>query len=236
MRSKLTFPLFVGILGLASTYLMGCKKENQVKACFDVYQNNTPKEIVSFESCSENASSYLWEFGDGTTSTSSNPDHIYQELGAKTIKLTVYGEGKEDSYSKTISVNAIAPKSLTITKIRISAWKDTYNNGPWDPDGYADLFPKITNDDRYLYISNHHHDNCEVGSTYEYNTSSGLPIVIEDMDDEIYIEWYDKDSGLISQFVGSLGFKPSEKHVFGEDILVFDQNEFQFELEVIWEY
>jgi PKD repeat protein len=33
--------------------------------------------------------SYLWDFGDGTTSTSENPSHSYTAAGAKTVTLTV---------------------------------------------------------------------------------------------------------------------------------------------------
>jgi len=37
------------------------------------------------------ASSYLWNFGDGTTSTSSNPVHTYKKSGKYNVSLTVNG-------------------------------------------------------------------------------------------------------------------------------------------------
>ena len=33
--------------------------------------------------------SYLWNFGDGTTSTEANPTHVYGEKGTYTVELTV---------------------------------------------------------------------------------------------------------------------------------------------------
>jgi len=36
------------------------------------------------------ANSYLWNFGDGTTSTMANPVHIYSSIGAYDVSLTVY--------------------------------------------------------------------------------------------------------------------------------------------------
>jgi len=43
---------------------------------------------VSFTNNSANASSYLWDFGDGTTSTDANPAHNYATLGTYTVTLT----------------------------------------------------------------------------------------------------------------------------------------------------
>lgn len=43
---------------------------------------------VTFQNTSQNASSYLWDFGDGTTSTDSSPTHAYLLSGVYTISLT----------------------------------------------------------------------------------------------------------------------------------------------------
>jgi PKD repeat protein len=42
---------------------------------------------ISFVNQSNDASTYLWDFGDGTTSANLNPDHIYNIPGVYTIKL-----------------------------------------------------------------------------------------------------------------------------------------------------
>ena len=46
--------------------------------------------------------SWLWNFGDGTTSTDENPAHTYNSTGTHKAKLTVYGPG--GSGSKTMSI------------------------------------------------------------------------------------------------------------------------------------
>ncbi|MGI4020160.1 MAG: PKD domain-containing protein [Janthinobacterium lividum] len=43
---------------------------------------------VSFKNLSTNADSYLWDFGDGSTSTDVNPQHLYTKKGSFTVKLT----------------------------------------------------------------------------------------------------------------------------------------------------
>ena len=46
--------------------------------------------------------SWLWNFGDGTTSTGVNPTHTYNSPGTHKAGLTVYGPG--GSNSKTMSI------------------------------------------------------------------------------------------------------------------------------------
>ena len=46
---------------------------------------------VAFTNKSFNGISYLWDFGDGTTSTDANPVHIYTEAGNYTVTLSVDG-------------------------------------------------------------------------------------------------------------------------------------------------
>jgi len=53
--------------------------------------------------------SYLWDFGDGTTSTSENPSHSYTTAGARTVTLTV-------------TDSADPPESATVTHaVRVNA-------------------------------------------------------------------------------------------------------------------
>lgn len=72
-------------------------------------------EATQFTStCTTNPSgqainSYLWNFGDGQTSTQQNPTHIYAEAGEKTVSLTV-GIGSDactHTKTKTVTVYSI---------------------------------------------------------------------------------------------------------------------------------
>jgi len=59
-------------------------------------------QVQFHQHCSGNPDSYLWNFGDGQTSTEPNPYHIYYTPGLYTVTLTVYKDGESDSYSQTI--------------------------------------------------------------------------------------------------------------------------------------
>src|SRR5690606_36184360 len=64
---------------------------------------------VQFNDNSENAISFNWEFGDGTTSTDKNPIHTYSTAGIYTVNLTVSNENGSDSKSATINVLELTP-------------------------------------------------------------------------------------------------------------------------------
>jgi PKD repeat protein len=70
-------------------------------ANFDaLYAYNTVPATVAFRDLSTGTTplTYLWEFGDGATSTEQNPSHIYIRQGLYTVKLTVtniYGSSSE---------------------------------------------------------------------------------------------------------------------------------------------
>jgi PKD repeat protein len=62
-------------------------------------------EVITFTNQSENAVSYLWSFGDGVTSTVTNPTHSYAMAGIYTVQLTVAGKNEgTDTYSSAVSI------------------------------------------------------------------------------------------------------------------------------------
>ena len=69
---------------------------------------------VNFEDLSSDATNWLWDFGDGTTSTAQNPTHIYDDL--ETYQVTLYIENDILSWDeKTIEINT----SLSTTEDEI---------------------------------------------------------------------------------------------------------------------
>lgn len=62
-------------------------------------------DAVVFSNTSSNASTYFWDFGDGTTSTSSNPTHVYSEAGVYIVTLTS---------SQGASCNSVSEQSILV--------------------------------------------------------------------------------------------------------------------------
>ena len=70
---------------------------------FTSSQNGTE---VSFTNSSANATSYLWNFGDGNTSTATNPVHVYAAIGDYDVTLSAINPCK--TIDKTSSVMLVS--------------------------------------------------------------------------------------------------------------------------------
>jgi len=61
---------------------------------------------VQFTNTSTNGNTFKWYFGDGTTSTTSSPSHIYTSVGVYNVKLVaIGGTCGSDSITKTAFIN-----------------------------------------------------------------------------------------------------------------------------------
>ncbi len=81
--------------------------EENPRALFGVYptEAKTLRQLFKFINNSINAVSYLWDFGDGNTSTDENPSHTYEEGGVYTITLVAWSE--DDCVDTLVQENLI---------------------------------------------------------------------------------------------------------------------------------
>ena len=85
-------------------------------ANFDfTYIDNVVPASVSFTNLSTDADTYLWNFGDGNTSTSFSPTHTYYESGVFTVTLKATGPGGESTRTRSISI--IDPTTYSIQNL-----------------------------------------------------------------------------------------------------------------------
>jgi hypothetical protein len=68
---------------------------------------------VQFLNNSTNATSYEWNFGDGSTSTLSNPSHTYVDGGNYTVTLTAYNGDCSDVYTFELSGVSVTENTAT---------------------------------------------------------------------------------------------------------------------------
>lgn len=102
---------FIGLLVFG--LLFSCsKEETTVEACFNI-SNIIPKtdESIKFTNCSKNYDKVEWDFGDGSSSTISDPSHSYDKSGIYKVTLKVYKGSDSKTLTKTVGVN----KSLYLT-------------------------------------------------------------------------------------------------------------------------
>ncbi len=92
------------------------------QASFAVAQD---KLTVTLTNNSKYASSYLWDFGDGSTSTETSPTHTYAADGEYTIKLTATSSGAHPTNATNVATQTITASSGVVTEANIigAAWK-----------------------------------------------------------------------------------------------------------------
>ncbi len=136
------------------------KKEVKIIANLPAVQYGPPAEgcpalKVDFYSTAKNAESYVWEFGDGNSSSDPNPTHTYYTEGTYAVKLTVTGPGgqtiKDDLtikvYPEPNALFDVFPNVVTIPGEAVSFGNKSQGASSflWDfGDGQtsADMHPK----------------------------------------------------------------------------------------------
>lgn len=105
---------------------------------YDYNQSCLPVTI-SFQDESKNATSWLWDFGDGNTSTEQNPTHTYYELPESNVKLSVQNEnGCKQTSKKLLSFifsaefQADANQICVGSEVNFSAISDDAVSWIWD--------------------------------------------------------------------------------------------------------
>ena len=74
------------------------------------YTVNEDTGTVTFINISEDAKTYLWNFGDGTTSTEINPVKSYSESGTYTVTLKATNEaGASDTSEDEVIIVIVTP-------------------------------------------------------------------------------------------------------------------------------
>ena len=107
---KLTLIVYNDLCGDTSS--VNIKISNAPKAAFKADKTKGCTKLdVSFEDLSDNVISYLWNFGDGSFSTSKNPVHSYTYQNSPfNVKLIVVGQyGCSDTTIKTNFINVARP-------------------------------------------------------------------------------------------------------------------------------
>lgn len=145
-------------------------------ADFNASSTNSCSTTISFyDLSSNNPTSWLWDFGDGNTSTQQNPTHTYAGNGTYTVSLTAtnqYGSNTETKLNYiTINVSGNSPIAASCTPVTqdgslgfgiTNFTLNTINSNTGDAsEGYTDLTCSYTT----LYV----------GHTYNYSVTHDSP-------------------------------------------------------------
>jgi hypothetical protein len=83
---------FILLLTVVSVFLVSCKEdEGDPLPTSAIIHYSIAQKQVAFTALAINANTYLWDFGDGETSTEPNPVHVYSDGGYYKVTLSVTG-------------------------------------------------------------------------------------------------------------------------------------------------
>lgn len=163
---------------------------------------------VNFKNNSTNATSFSWDFGDGTTSTEEDPSKTYNTGGSFSVILTATNAAGQDQITKIVNI-ASPPTKVKITKITINDMPFVDGNGSsWDLSNGPDVFVNITDQsDNVLLDGESSRIDDVVSSDLPISWSLTTPFEITDFNVLRYIELWDYDSFLNpNDYIGSVGF------------------------------
>ncbi|KMN45663.1 collagenase ColA [Bacillus sp. LK2] len=124
----------------------GEEEKQAIKVNMNGPYNEILNEKVQFhsdgtESTGGKIVSYLWDFGDGTTSTEANPVHAYEKEGIHTVKLTVKdNKGKVNRGQTTATVKQEAKPGTGIEDAKVIPFNKLEKgdlNTPYQTDFYT---------------------------------------------------------------------------------------------------
>jgi len=96
---------------------------------------NCDSTVVSFADNSIDGDTYLWNFGDGNTSTLQNPAHTYAKPGSYTATLTVTDDQGATATSRR-ELTAVANQApVAEFTFAVNGLTATFANATKDPDG-----------------------------------------------------------------------------------------------------
>jgi PKD repeat protein len=136
----------------------------------DVSSGNAPL-VVRFTNQSQGQiSGYTWFFGDGTTSTETNPTHTFRSAGVYTVTLQVTGPGGTSNVSRQTSVTGINPP--------VASFITDKSSGP------APLTVVFTNQSSgnitgYTWDFGDGQTNTQTSPTYTFNTVGTYNVILE---------------------------------------------------------
>jgi len=107
MYKKMQLLISIGIVFILTSSFSGCF-ESSAKVDFS-YAPETPivGNSIQFVSPSGSFVKFLWDFGDGNTSSEKNPSHAYVSSGTYAVRLTIWdSDGNSFSVVKTVTVSS----------------------------------------------------------------------------------------------------------------------------------
>lgn len=146
----------------------------QVKASFETPANGCVPYNAVFKNESLGGISFIWDFGDGTTSTEDNPQHLYANTGTYTVRLRAFDSS---------SCNKVDSTSFTITVSPVPSASFTYSPNPPQENEISKFVNQSLNATHYLWNFGDGDSSTEVSPQHLFNASQVYNVCLKAIND-----------------------------------------------------
>ena len=205
----------------------------------------TPSSImapskVTFKNLTTGATQYLWDFGNGKTSSAENPDIVYTQGGNYNVTLTATGPGGTSTITKTIQIQKV-PTKLNVTSMKLINYPQTKPDGTaWDPFDFPDLYFAISDDAGTNFVSSYYFGDV-IKSQLPLTYTDNFPWTFSNLDYK-YIVWlrdYEVDDSSFENMAGYYfkvrDFMPTDGSEYPKTfVFKSSTSDLSFTMEVEW--
>lgn len=131
---------------------ISCKKDSPALSSpvatftYSITNSGTLPTTVNFTSSSQNAETYIWDFGDGSTSTLQSPQHTYSSINTFDVTLTVSNSSGSNSSTQKIKITYSSPPISQVDDA-VSTFMATY--------AIPGISIAITKDEKLVYVKSY---------------------------------------------------------------------------------
>ncbi len=163
------------------------------------FTSSVASSTVNFTNTSTNATSYLWAFGDGSTSTDVNPGHTYATAGTYTVTLIADNGNCSDVTTQNVTIQAGINKYTISGKTRYAAKANTGTTG-----NYPTYNQVLYNIDQVVVILKSYpggielaRDTSDALGSYQFNNiSSGTYLLSYDKYSADTMQWGNDENAI----------------------------------------
>jgi len=192
---------------------------------------------ITFVNRSRNADQYVWDFGDGRTSTTENPTHTFAKMGVYQVKLTC-SDTQTGKSSNTFQFLSIDPGKAFLDSLILEDFPFVSASGSsWDIGSGPEVYWDIEDPDyNHLYTSTIKYDVTRNALPLRWIITSHVSIPLNG---EIGFWFYDEDFDGFPEYIaaGSLDLQADYQNgIYAESYhWSNDQRPFKMRIYLHWE-
>lgn len=159
------------------------------------YYASCPPLKVQFINASSYGDSYLWDFGDGSTSTEESPNHTFYEEGYYNVSLTVSGDGGQKTFFDVLRVYGLPKANFEVLPPIVVL-----------PDGYASFYNLSEGASAYLWDFGDGTLSTDINPVHYYTDLGRYKVQLIAYTEYSCTDTLTREAGVIVEGAGKLRF------------------------------